>query len=321
MSAKRPSRLASFLLGACSVGAFACSSGSASPDGGADSGHEVGRLDTGGDSFELIDTSMPPRDSNPYAYNEAAPSCQPAPPDRFEPTKVAPVKNPACTAAQVTGMVTQCFDPFTGTGSACSTWRADAANEACLAGCPVISMFAAAPALSNPPPPPKGPWGPLVEIVSDASIVFLNLGGCVAASDPSPAAQSCADAMNAQLECEYYVCAGNCPIPTSVDASTVQAAEGAFQNCTLAADSGPCMAYANAANACIAKLPAGGPAEFCLDGSLLSGDSVTFDPAFEKLVGDQCGGKPAPDAGPPDVVSTEAGDAASDGPKETATGG
>jgi hypothetical protein len=277
---------------------LACGSGCSSSNGNAHSGP----VDAGRDSLVLIDTAMPPRDANPYAWNEAAPSCQPNSPAAFAPVKVAPVKNAVCTTAQVTGMVTQCFDPMTGTSSAaCATWKAVAENQECMESCPVMSDYAKTAATTNPPPPPAGPWGPLIEVVSQSSILLLNLGGCVAAADPSAAAQSCADAMNAQLECEYYVCAANCPIPTTDDAMVAIDAEEAYQNCTLAADSGPCLGYANAANACIADLPGTTPAEFCLDASLLSGDPVTFDPAFEKLIGNQCGGKAATDAGPPDA--------------------
>lgn len=104
------------------------------------------------------------------------------------------------------------------------------------------------------------------------------------------------------------MCAANCPIPVDADASATEDADIAFQNCTLAADSGPCMSYANAAIACTAALPVSGPGEFCLDGTLLSEDSASFDPAFEKLIGDQCGGKPSPDAGP-DSAAPDSGDA------------
>jgi hypothetical protein len=285
------------LIGALCAWGCSSSSAPAPAEGGVDSR----KSDSGHDSNGVIDTAMPRRDTSPYAYNDAAPPCQPSSAAGFEPVKVAPVKNPVCTAGQVAGVVTQCFDPFTGTTAACSAWTSVAANKACMDGCPITSKFAGGPALANPPPPPKGPWGPLVEVLSEGSMVFLNLGGCVAAADSSAAAQSCADALNTQLECEYYTCAGNCPV--SADAGASQTDQNAFQNCMMAADSGPCATYATAGNACVAALPAGGPAEFCLDGSLLSGDSVTFDPAFEKLVGDQCGGKPAPEGG------TEAGDA------------
>jgi len=97
------------------------------------------------------------------------------------------------------------------------------------------------------------------------------------------------------------------------DASATEDAEIAFENCMLTADSGPCGAEATAANECVAALPSGGPAEFCLDGSLLSGDSVSFDPAFESLIGDQCGGKPAPDGGGGDAEGGSRSDAASGG--------
>jgi hypothetical protein len=289
------------MVGAGALWGEACSSSSGTMT--ADSG----KLDTSRDSTEFIDTSMPPRDANVYAWNDAAPPCQPASAAGFSPVMVAPVMNPVCTAAEVAGLVTQCFDPVTATTAGCAAWRAVAENMACLADCPVTSSYAAAPAVHNPPPPPKGPWGPLVRITSESSITFLNLGGCVAAADPSSAAQSCANALNAQFECEYYACAANCPIPVTADASVTEDADGAFENCMLAADSGPCRAYANAADACTGALRATSPAEFCLDGSLLSADSASFDPSFEKLIGDQCGGKTSPEGGSSDAP-TDASD-------------
>jgi hypothetical protein len=277
-----------------------------------DSGkHDAGnadssKLDSSSDVVELIDTSLPPRDANPYRWNDAASSCQPNPATGFTPVTVAPVKNPVCTTAQIAGLVTQCFDPITSTGSGCDTWTAVPENNDCLTGCPVISEIASTPALRSPPPAPAGPWGPLVEVVSQNSMVFLNIGGCVAAADPSAAGQGCASAINAQFECEYYVCAGNCPVPDSPDAKVVDGAENAFQGCIEAADSGPCSTYVQAANTCIAALPTSSPEEFCLDGSLMSGDPASFDPAFEQLIGEMCGGKPAPDAGAIDAGHKDA---------------
>jgi hypothetical protein len=279
----------------------ACSASSA-PASGADSGPTMAAKD----ATQTIDTVMPPRDANPYAYNEAAPPCQPASPAAFSPTAVSPVRNPICTEAQIAGLVTACFDPLLATDAACATWRAVAANENCLEDCPVISAFAASPALHNPPPPPEGPWGPLVEVESQSGIVLLNYGGCVAAADPSSAAQSCAAALNAELECEYYVCAANCPIPFDADAAVESAAQEAYNDCMLSADSGPCRAYASAAEACTAALPATSPATFCVDGSLASNNSASFDPAWEKFIGNQCGGKPGQDGGEPDAIAHDA---------------
>ena len=183
-------------------------------------------------------------------------------------------------------------------------------NHACLDGCPVISAIASAPALQNPPPAPTGPWGPLVEVVSHGSMTFVNIGGCVAAADPSAAGQACAGAINAQLECEYYVCAANCPIPETADASATNGAEQAFENGMPPPTPVRARRTPRPRMPAFPALPADAPEQYCLDGSLLSQDSVSFDPAFEELIGDMCGGKPRPDGGPEDAGPKDASDGA-----------
>ena len=146
--------LALAIAGVAWVGAACSSSSGGSPERGADSGKPDSRasdagslrkLDSSSDAVEILDTSLPPRDASTYAWNDAAPSCQPSSPAGFAPVAVAAVKNHACTTAQVAGVVTQCFDPSTATGSTCATWSAVVENHACLDGCPVISAIASAP--------------------------------------------------------------------------------------------------------------------------------------------------------------------------------
>ncbi len=229
-------------------------------------------------------------DGDVYAWNDAAGACQPASAAAFAPVKITPVVNPICTDAQIAGMVSQCFDPSLPDKTACTAWKAIPENANCLGSCPVASDIAASS------------WGPLVKITTPGTIEFWNFGGCVATMDPSPAAQACGDALDAQLECEAYACATNCPIPTTqtADAGAIISAEEAFINCTYAADSGPCASWVKAVTDCVAALPATSPARFCVDGTLLSGDPTSFDPAAEKLFGAQCGGAPPSDAGTSD---------------------
>jgi hypothetical protein len=237
-------------------------------------------------------------DGDVYAWNDAAPSCQPQSADGFVPVKITPVVNPVCTTSQVVGLVTQCFDPSLPDDTACNAWKADPANETCLTSCPVASPVAPMPVTSNPPPTPAGPWGPLVKILNPGELEFWNLGACVSVTDPSTAGQACADALNAELQCEYYTCAANCPVPTDTDAgATIIAAEEAYRSCSLAADTGPCASWVNAVTTCVSEPPDAAPESFCIDGTLLSGDPTSFDPAAEQFIGAQCGGAPESDAG------------------------
>ncbi len=230
-------------------------------------------------------------DGNVYASNDAASSCQPQSTDTFSPVKIAPVVSPACTDDQIVGLVTQCFDPSLPDNTACTTWRADPNNLACLDSCPIVSNIAASPTTGNPPPPAVGPWGPLVKITNPGVLEFFDFGTCVATADPSPAGQACAEALNAELQCEYFACAGNCPVPSDTsDAGALISAEEAYRSCTLAADTGPCASYVGTVTTCVSALPANAPELYCVDGTLLSGDPTTFDPAAEKLFRGQCGG-------------------------------
>jgi hypothetical protein len=248
-------------------------------------------------------------DGGVYAWNDAAPACQPESTASFAPVKIAPAVNPVCSPSQIIGLVTQCFDPSLPDNTACTAWRADPSNAACFTSCPVVSNIAPTPVTGNPPPTPVGPWGPLLKITNPGVLEFFDLGTCVATADPSPAGQACADAIEAQFQCEYFACAGNCPIPTdTTDPSALVAAEEAYESCTSASESGPCASYVNAVTTCVAALPANAPEMFCVDGTMLSGDPASFDPAAEKLFTAQCGGAPESDAGVTDA-STDASDA------------
>ena len=236
-------------------------------------------------------------DGNVYAMNDAAPACQPASMAGFTPTSVTPLVNPVCTNAQITGLVTQCFDPSLPDNTACAAWKADPANEACITTCPTATDVSAMS------------WGPLVRISNPGVIEFFDLGACVALFDPSPAGQACATALFGELQCEHAACSSSCPIPAAdagVDASTLQSTEIAYQDCTFAADSTVCASYVDAAAQCASTIAPG--ALFCVNGSLESGDPSSFDPAAEKLLGAQCGGAPddggsvfGSDASPPDA--------------------
>lgn len=229
-------------------------------------------------------------DGNVYEWNDAAGPCQPAATAGFMPMHITPVVNPVCTDAQIQGVVTSCYDPSLPDNTACTAWKAIPANQACLDACPFVSDVTATS------------WGPLVRIRNPGTFELFDIGACIAMADPSAKGLACADALNAQLECEAFACTGGCPIPTAdsgADSGAIQNAEIAFQSCTFAADSGPCAAYVTAVNECVPTVAAA--ATFCVDGTLLSGDPMTFDPAIEKLFGAQCGGAPTPEGGMADA--------------------
>ena len=211
-------------------------------------------------------------DGNLYAPNDAAPACQPVSTAGFSPAKITPLVNPVCTNAQVVGLVTQCFDPSLPDRTACTAWKADPNNEACLTTCPVATDIGASS------------WGPLVKTSNPGVIEFFDLGACVALMDPSPAGQACATALEGEMQCEHAACAPSCPLP----ATTTQAAIDAYQNCMFAADSSECASYVATAAKCASTIAPG--ALFCVDGSLQSGDPTSFDSAAEKLLTAQCGG-------------------------------
>ena len=224
-------------------------------------------------------------DGSVYAWNDAAPACQPLSTEGFTPKTITPVVNHACTDAQVTSYVTQCLDPSLPDNTACLAWKAVPENAACIAACPVVTDITASA------------WGPFVRAGSPGTLTFYDTGACVALFDTSSTGQACATALYAQLQCEIAACATPCPIEAAdsgADAGAIYNDDVAFIYCTYAADSAECASQVKAVTDCAPNVAAS--ARFCVDGTLRSGDPKSADPVLEKFIGAQCGGAPS-DAG------------------------
>ena|SRR5580692_7915305 len=68
---------------------------------------------------------------------------------------------------------------------------------------------------------------------------FANLGGCVAALDPSASGRRCATAIEANEECLILACSG-CPVPVHPQ---TDAGSAAYATCKSEAESGACASY------------------------------------------------------------------------------
>ncbi|HSQ65366.1 MAG TPA: hypothetical protein VLM85_19240 [Polyangiaceae bacterium] len=157
----------------------------------------------------LVDASPPP------------PACPtPADVSTFTPPAFVPpaVHKGACTSQQIQDLYVACF-ASSAPATTCQAFQQS--NPGCMA-CVMT--------------PPSSP-GPMVQ--QSASIVTLNVAGCVAivTSDSSPT--GCAARVQANLDCEGAACDAQCPV---VDAQSLQL----YEQCTQSAETGGCSTYAQA---------------------------------------------------------------------------
>jgi hypothetical protein len=86
-------------------------------------------------------------------------------------------------------------------------------------------------------------WGAFVgpDLLSknNGDLGFANLGGCVAALDPSASGRRCATAIEANEECLILACSG-CPVPVHPQ---TDAGRAAYAACESEAKSGACASY------------------------------------------------------------------------------
>jgi hypothetical protein len=220
------------------------------------------------------DSAIPPvgpADAQPDLTVSPPTGCTPQSAVGFSPVAVQPLVAQACSAAQVTALVTACFGAAA-TSSTCSAFVTNASNESCVE-C-VDTNYSGGTMLGSlqPPPAAVSPWGPLVAV---GNLVFENTGACITIADSAYA--SCGQAINALFQCDYYACDAVCPTTTAQD----QAAESA---CRSAASAGTCSSYANAVDTACGALPdGGGAAAFCLDSNLFT------DGTINQVVLQQCG--------------------------------
>jgi hypothetical protein len=190
----------------------------------------------------------------------------------------------ACTSAQIADYATMCFDTVSADHAACSAFLASAANQSC-AGCLVGAPGAAV-------------QGPIVSVtLSDGVLPTSNVGGCIAALDPSQAA--CGEATAASDQCALAQCAGCSESTASLDE---------LDEClTVAAYDDGCMALQTAEDTCQTALPPGSAGRSCLYFYGAPSNEM-LDDAFILYASAVCGGAVATDAGGASDAGGDAGD-------------
>jgi hypothetical protein len=142
-----------------------------------------------------------------------------------------------CTSTQISTFVADCL----GTGMAsCSTFQMDPTNASCL-NC-----------LNTPlstPSAPQSVYGPLLQGMNFA---LLNIGGCIALTDPCQLA--CAEVWEAKTQCEVAACGSVCPVTDATSGA-------AYEACISEADGCSCLPQASEAEACEQALLIGPAAE------------------------------------------------------------
>jgi hypothetical protein len=164
-----------------------------------------------------------------------------------------------CTPAIVDQILYTCFNASPDASmSACMSLIAMPAYSTCL-GC--MQDESVTPAMDQTA---SATWGAIIFLsASMGNVGFYNLGGCVAALDPSSAGQACATALEANVECLLSSCS-SCSF-SSLDAGIAdfEACEGEAEPMT---GTGPCTATGMAiTTACASetKDSGAGPGQAC----------------------------------------------------------
>lgn len=143
----------------------------------------------------------------------------------------------ACTSAQVTAFYDDCYGT-NATATTCTTFEGDATNASCLS------------CLSTDHTASK--YGALVDYGNVSSV---NTAGCLAAAEPCNL--TCAQAMQADLECENAACD-----PTSACDVVDQTSFNTYQSCVTQADSMcGCSGYSASAQ-CVSQIDSGAHAAY-----------------------------------------------------------
>ncbi len=227
----------------------------------------------GNDASATFETGTTTPEPDAFAEEDAG-SCRPngAPVSTASP-QFAALAEKACTTAQIADYTTMCFDTVSADHTACSAFLASAANQSC-AGCLVGAPGAAV-------------QQPIVSVtLSDGVLPTSNVGGCIAALDPSQAA--CGEATAASDQCALAQCAGCSGSTFSVDQ---------LDEClTVAAYDDGCMALQTAEDSCQTALPPGSAGRSCLYFYGAPSNEM-LDDAFILYASAVCGGAVATDAG------------------------
>ncbi len=239
----------SFVACLALVGLHACSSSYVTRDqvaaGGAEAGADAG-ADAGDDTGAEPGEAAPGETGSPFdagpctpvsvqalpqrggsACAQDASSCAPGDMSGYIPRWVPPLPGlphaGACTASQIADAYDQCLSSSTGN---CSQWQTgNPACAACLMTPASANQFGA--------------------MFVDGTASYVNLGACVALSEPCNAA--CGQAVQADRLCTLTACS-----PTRTGCS----ASAAYEACVTAADEAPCgcTGFGNVATACLNAL-------------------------------------------------------------------
>jgi len=206
----------------------------------------------------------------PFVVPDAAPapacpaaeagSCSPQTLSGFSPSWVPPQTSRACTASQITNLISTCFGASS-SESGCQALLTSTADQTCNE-CMITGSTAPA-------------WGPLVYHATSGYYV-PNVGGCIALL--APCQMECAAAYEAKLSCEFAAC-------ESVCLSSV----AGFNTCTGVAGGCECAPDVAAVVACESALAVGPQAECFFDANNFLEAAQSFGTLF-------CGGLPS-DAG------------------------
>jgi hypothetical protein len=226
-----------------------------------DGGPRDGKLDRDGGNdtspSEAACVPVDPGDAAPKACPAIDASCAPLPRSGFMPVYVPPRATlSVCTTAQIATYTNNCFSG--GDASTCSAFEDDSANASCI-GC-----------LIGPASTTETVWGPIL-VASD--LLELDIGGCIALTDPCQTA--CGAALEAQLECEQFACQSVCPV-------TDMASEVAYETCINDSLACTCYPESKAYETCQANL-VGSPAAKCFPIASFAQGATTLAQIF-------CGG-------------------------------
>jgi len=312
MSLKRILCVASISSAAAmSLYGVGCSSSSPGNTGGKDSGSDsvINKdapsmmKDAAQESLPMLDVAPPPMSCSAMSSVTVTPTLHATPPATD------------CTPA-IIDQILQCFSTVNPDASdtACSSLIMMPAYSTCYGGCMVTETLTPANDQTA-----SSAWGG--EIVLEGSqgyVGYYNLGGCVAALDPSADGQACATAIEANIECLTTAC-NACTFPAS--SSTMVTPDGGdvtgYANCEGTVEpntgTGACTATAEAVTtACATETTdaSPGPGAVCFDAvetletlghELQEGmptDPSQWKAAFKVLFGAICAPALVTDGGP-----------------------
>jgi len=150
-----------------------------------------------------------------------------------------------CTDKQATDYLASCFGS-SATTAACNAWKADSANDACLA-CELVHE--------------DDPIRNALVLFESLGFYGLDFGSCMSAFEDDLSDASCGAKYQAADACGNYACGDNC----SIESATFALDNARFRACKSEASEGECKDYWDAVNACTDTLLYNGdPIDQCL---------------------------------------------------------